>query len=191
MHVRWLVAALFVCFGSLALAGRARAQTVYTPDSLNAMLLTSDDVNLALSAVGTDTVTDAASQPPASGTVISATEVFKTTSGIVGVALFTNADGSAPSSDESNQVLSGTFLQSFASGVFDNVGDLTLGGSGGVGDSDQSAVFTGALQGSQFNVVADSFIKGNVFAAIFYATPGTADPVTLGAIAGTQALKLP
>lgn len=190
MHARWILIALLVCFGSLALAGRARAQTTYTPDSLSSLLIGSSDLNTALGAVGNDQVTDVAAQPPSSGDIISATEVFKTTSGIVGVALFANADGSAPSSDEQNAILGGNVLQSFSQGVFDNATGATLGGSGGIGDVDQSVVFTGTLQGNQFNVVADSFIKGNVWAVVFYATPASPDAVTLGAIAEAQALKL-
>ncbi len=181
---------MFVCFGSFALAGRVQAQATYTPDSLGSLLISSSDVNLALSAVGSDQVTDSATQPPSAGVIISATRVSKTTSGIVGVALFSNADGSAPNSDEQNAILGGQVLQSFSQAVFDNVGDATLGGSGGIGDVDQSVSFSGSLQGSQFSVVADSFIKGNVWAVVFYATPGSGDAVTLGAIAEVQALKL-
>ena len=171
-----------------------RRKTPYSTDSLAALVLNPSDVNSALSAVGSDKVTDSAdvnTSVTSSGSGVEADRTFKSNNGIIIVALFANADGSGLNDSQRNNTLSGQILSTYAQGVFDNVSGFTLGGSAGIGDADQLAVFSGSIQGVSLNVVGASFIKGNIYGIVIYATPGDADGVTLGALAGTQVNKLP
>lgn len=151
-----------------------------------------DDVTTALSALGSSqSVTDAADPQTSTGSVIRATRIVKTDTGIVIAGLFANTDGSGPSTDEQNNVLSGQYLKDFAGGVFSPVSGFALGGSAGIGDSDQTAIFSGAPQGTAMNVVGDSFTKGNLFGFVMYATPLDADATLLGGLVAVQVSKLP
>ena len=58
------------------------------------------------------------------------------------------------------------------------------------GDADQVASFAGVLQGYDVNVVGDSFIKGNVFGVVLYATPGDNNGYITGLLAGAQVAKV-
>jgi hypothetical protein len=189
MRSRCLAVALLLACSSVLFIGHARAQTAYTPDSLAALLPTADDVNLA---VGPDQhVTDVADGSPQSDSVIRVVRVFKTDLGIVAVTLFANADGSAPTADERSTILSGQYLNDLATGIFSGVSNFTVAGGAGVGDADALALFTGDLGGASWDSVGDAFVKGNVFGAMLYSTPGQADGSLLGILLGFEMSKLP
>lgn len=192
MIKRCFAAALLVVFSSMLFVGHARAQTSYTSDSLAAVMLTTGDVNAVLSTFGTgQSVTDSADSSPGSDNVIRAARLFKTQTALIVVALFSNADGSAPNSTQRDGVLTAQYLYQIATGVFDPIRDFTVGGTLGLGDADQFVLFTGVINGNPFNVVSETFIKGNVFAVILFATPLDNDGTTLGGLVGGQLLKLP
>lgn len=189
MSFRWLAVALLVALSSVVFVGRARAQTAYTTDSLTALMVNSDDVNLAV-APGQH-VTDVADNNASTDTVVRVVRLFKTDQGIIAVTLFANADGSAPTADERNTLLSGQYLNDLANSVFSGVTNFTATGGTGVGDADVLALFTGNLGGVSWDSVGDAFVKGNVFGAMLYSTPGQADGAILGIVLGTQIFKLP
>ncbi len=194
MIKRCFAAALLVVFSSMLFVGHARAQTRYTSDSLAAVMLTTGDVNAVLSTFGTgQSVTDSADSSPGSDDVIRAARLFKTQTALIVVALFSNADGSAPNSTQRDGVLTAQYLYQIATGVFDPIRDFTQGGTLGLpgADADQFVLYTGVINGNPFNVVSETFIKGNVFAVILYATPLDNDGTTLGGLVGGQLLKLP
>jgi hypothetical protein len=189
MPSRWIALALLVLLGSVLVFGSARAQSVYTPEGLAALMLTKGDVNIA---VGPEqSVVDVADGSPQSDSLIRVVRVFKTDLGIIAVTLFAHADGSAPTADERNTILGGQYLQDLATGVFSGVNNFILAGSTSVGDADQIALFTGTLNGASWDSLGDSFIKGNVFGAVLYSTPGQADGTILGILLGLQVSKLP
>jgi hypothetical protein len=186
---RWFVAALVIALSSSLFVSQAKAQT--SRASLVASLLTVSDVNTALTAVGSgQTVTDSAEVPIDAPPLVSAARIFKTDQGIAVIWLFANADGSAITSTEQNGVLSGQFLKIAADGVFSSVSDFTLAGSSGAADADQIASFSGNVQGTDMNIVADSFIKGDAFGIVLYGTPNDADGTIVGGMLGLQIGKL-
>ena len=111
--------------------------------------------------------------------------------GVVAVTLFANADGSAPTADERSTILSGQYLNDLATGIFSGVSNFTVAGGAGVGDADALALFTGDLGGASWDSVGDAFVKGNVFGAMLYSTPGQADGSLLGILLGFEMSKLP
>ena len=189
MSFRLLAIVLVVSLGSALLVGHARAQTVYTPGSLAALLISSDDINTALAP--DQQVTDSADGSPQSDTVIRVVRVFKTNTAIIAVTLFANADGSAPTDSERSNLLGGQYLNDLATGVFSGVTGFTTAGAIGLADADTLALFTGDLSGASWDGIGDAFIKGNVFGAIMYASPGQADGGSLGVLLGMQVAKLP
>ena len=100
---------------SLLVVGHATAQTPYSTDSLAALVLTPSDVNLALSAVGSDKVTDSADvKTSVTGSGVEADRTLKSNGGIIIVALYANADGSGPNDSQRNNTLTFTASSSKA-----------------------------------------------------------------------------
>ena len=60
-------------------------------------------------------------------------------------------------------------------------------------DSDVLVSFEGDVNGTHYHVIADSQIKGNVVAFVYYATPGDGPEALsiIGALYGGQQAKLP
>ncbi len=193
MSAKWLGLALVLCLGSLLSAGHATAQTS-TGDALAALMLTPGDVNAALNAVGSDeSVSDTRDYGVRqSGGTVTVTRLFLLNNGAIDVVLGSTDDGSPLTRDEQNDILSGQALQRGAQNFLDNIGDFTLSGSGGIGDADQSATFTGtAPDGTALNAVGDFFIKDNFYGIVMYATQGDTDPQVVGAVAQVLVNKFP
>lgn len=192
MPRKFLLAALLVLFCALAISGHAAAQTVYTPDSLTSLVLTSDDVSAVLSAIGSSQSFGNSIDVGARTDPVSVGRVFTGADGsILDVTLFSLDDGSAPSGDLHDGILDGRFMRATLGGGFSNISGFTTAGSIAPDGQDVIGTCTGDAGGMTFNIVADTFIRGNVFGIVVYAATGSNDGTILGAMLGGQEAKLP
>lgn len=195
MRTKLLAALLLVCLGSLLAVGHVVAQTPYTSSSLRALLLGESDITTALGAVHSgESVTNSTDLDPVPGaSAANAGRLFFTTNNIIGINLYTTADGSLITVAQLSDVLGdqrirGAALALVDSGSFSN---FALGGAAGIGDADQTASFSGAIGGVTANVVADFFVQGNIYGYVFYASQGNTDATVVGAVAQLQVMNLP
>jgi hypothetical protein len=192
MPRKLFLAALLIPFCALALAGPAQAQTVYTPDSLAPLLLTSNDVSAVLSAIGSSQSFDNGQGVPSRSDPVAVGRVFTAGDGsLLDVTLFSLADGSAPSGDLRDGILNGQFMLATLGGGFSNIQGFNPSGSISDDGQDVIAQGTGDAGGTTYNIVADTFIHGNVFGILFYAATGSNDGRITGAMLGGQEAKLP
>ncbi len=175
--------------------GHVVAQTPFTSSSLGALLLNRSDINIALGVSASDErVTSSLDLDPISSSAdTNAGRLFFTTNNIIGVDLFANADGSPITSAQQSDVLSDQRIRLVAQALVDSnsFSGFTLGGSAGIGDADQIASFSGSIGGVTGNIVADFFIKGNIYGFVFYASQGDTDATVVGAVAQLQVMNLP
>lgn len=172
----------------------ASAAGPYDPDSLGALLLTGDDMGSVAAAVNdTRSLAGTQDEPSASDPVISVGRDFLASDGSVAVTLlYSLPDGSAPTARNKSDIQDGTLVKAYAQGEFSKVSGVTKGGSA-VGDGqDQLFSFVGtAKDGTNYNIVADAYWRGNIIGVVLYGTPGDNDGYFLGAVLGFQTSKLP
>ena len=174
-----LVGAL-LCALLMLCAAPARAQTI-TPDGLDNALLSTDASSLSgYTVVADNTMTN----PDGS---LTALRVFPRTTNsfeVAAVVLVANPDSSSLGIDLSQAAQSGALISALASNVAAGagagaVGDFTLLGPQGIGDSDQAAQFTLTVAGTPLQLAGDVWQHGNGIAlAIYGGAQGTVDAPT-------------
>lgn len=188
------VAVLLVCC-TLALARPVAAQSI-GPGDLTNYLLSSDQINTALSNIGINaSFTRTSDLPPQTGDRVGTCRIYGSDSGYAAaVCLFANADGSAVNGDLRNTILSGDAIQNVVqnTGLVDSISNFALqGGIGGIGDGDQLATFSATSSGVDLNMLGDVFIKNAVTGYVYFGATSNPDPTTMGAILGLQSSLLP
>lgn len=168
MLKKWLAVTALLALCSLLFVGRASAQT-YTFERLRALLVTQADI----SDTGLQFLSD--DQQSLSGGLLQVIREFGTNvpggAKIGVVSLIGAQDGSSPPTSATNLVVGGDLLKIVANAVGAQIENFTLSGSQGVGDLDQSAVFTAIFQGTEYQFYGDSFVSGNLIAIVVYGAP--------------------
>src|SRR5579885_3030949 len=188
-----IVALLVTC--TFLLARPVAAQSI-GPSDLTNYLLSSDQLNTALSNIGINaSFTRSSDLPPQTGDRVGACRLYGSDSGYAAaICLFANADGSAVDGDLRNTILSGDAIQNVAqnTGLVDSISNFSLlGGIGGIGDADQLATFSATSSGVNLDVIADVFIQKAVTGYVYFGATSNPDATTMGAILGLQSGLLP
>lgn len=190
MFRKLFIAGLVMALCSFALAGRASARARDIGyDDLKAVLVNESD----LSGTGLSFVSDQ-NQDLGSG-LIQVIRLFTQPAdggpAVAVVSLIARTDGGSLSSLR-NQVAGGDLLGSAASGAGAQASSLTLDGSQGIGDLDQSAEFDSVISGLSYHFYGDVFLSGNVIGVVLYGAPaGQTDVNVANAIVQAQDAKLP
>ena len=117
---------------------------------------------------------------------------FRLRFGII-ISLFAHPDGSPPAGKVLDGIFNGDLTKAAISG-FKNVDGFTAGPSIIADDADKAFAFAGSVEGVDYHVYADSFVKGSVFGVIVYAVPTSLpdpDYLVLAAVLGGEGAKLP
>jgi len=195
-----MVAVARLVLGALALAScasiapnrvMARAP-VYTPETLAELLLTQGELESGLAAAGQD-VTFVAVQELRPGTEpVSVGRAYAVGNGsFVSVHLFAQADGSAPAGELRRSLLDGSFLREAISSTFNVIDAYEAGQALGRDGEDVSASFLTMVRGVTFSVVADTFVRGNLYCVIIHAQTSANDPALVRTVLTAQSDKLP
>jgi hypothetical protein len=114
------------------------------------------------------------------------------TSGVVvALSIIAAQDGTPPPAAVISQVTDGTLLRAMASGIGAQTTDVSLKGSQGIGEVDQSAQFDAIISGATYRFYGSAFTRGRTIGMVLYgATIDKADPSDFLTIAGLQDKKI-
>ena len=186
---KWLAAGLVLALCSLLFVGRSTVHA-YTYDDLSSLLVTQSDI----SDTGLNFYQD--QQQDLGGGVVQVLRIFNAPvqggAAVAVVSLIGANDGSTPPTSVTNLVLGGDLLKETANSIGAQVGNFTLAGSQGIGDTDQSAQFDAILDGTTYRFYGDAFVSNNLIGIVVYGAPiDVADPSNANTILSAQDAKLP
>lgn len=186
--------ALLVLPFSLVISGGTANAAVETEKSLNARLLTNDELKAALGANGISlNITDSADIKNSDinlPDIVGSGRLWLTADGsLLGDALLSYKDGHNLSKSDRDGILNGDMAKAFLADEFKKVefvGQLQV-----VSDNDILHGFNGTTDdGTVVQVAIVSFIRGNIFGMVFYGTADNQLGEVLSAFGG-QTAKLP
>ena len=159
----------------------------YTPETLKALLPSQADLESAtgLTFVATQDLNSSADP-------VTVGRAFAVGNGtFVSVHLFSRADGAPPDAEQRKAILDGTFLHDSLATTF-NANDRyeTLPALSRDGD-DVGASFLSLVRGQTFSVIADSFVRGNVYGIVIHARTSANDPATVRQTLNLLSSRLP
>jgi hypothetical protein len=175
----------------LLLYGGVKAAGPYTPETLGRLLVTQRQLSDALKGHGSTVTFDAGTDLPSTGDPVGVGRAFAADDGFLTMTLFSLADGSAPEGTLRDGLLSGEFTRVLADASFTGIRDFVVEPSRWGDGLDMLATFLGSADGAQYNVMGCSFIRGNVFGLIMYATTSTNDGTVVASAFEAQLNRLP